>query len=271
MAVQSRSFGLPNPASPTRKRDGSAQFGIATGALGLPLPPPRFAFIGDQPRSKSSYVYDASFYKEVNRLTNERPEVIHRWVDTPPPPKRPYTVAISLVRGQAGAAGVIPPDTAQRFYPFPAVLLKRNDYYPPGSDFYPIPSPLRLEYDPFGGGAFFTTVPRSRSDRYVDFSGMRTPIILLPEQDLPLRHWVDIPIRSRYFDWPKADLSGTKLRQLLDPTSVGEGTSKFWTAAPRYRPAGPTYMVDGGKIINVPTSLIPNGSGGYDIYHYYVG
>lgn len=221
------------------------------------------------PRQKDRYVVDASVYGSVNRLTNEAPEVIHRFFETPPPKKQHYTVAISLVRGQAGAAGVTPPDTGQRFYPFPPIIQRSSGYYPPGSA-YTFPEVLRPEYDPFGGGAFFSTRAPYTTGRTPGFSGnFRGPQILLPEADQPLRHWVDFTRRPSALAYTLGS-NFTSLRQLQDATSVGEGTSKFWPTTPRYRPAGPTYLVDGGKVMATPKTLIPNSTGGYDIYHYYV-
>jgi hypothetical protein len=269
MAVQSRSFGLPNPGKPSRKLEGS-QYVSRTLYAGVPQVAPPLPFVQAQPRRKDRYVEDASRYISVNRLTNEAPEVIHRFFETPPPKKRPYTVAISLVRGQAGAAGVTPPDTGQRFYPFWSRQDKRTaEFYPPASNYMQMPMPLRLEYDPFGGGAFFGTPSRSASERRrYNVDPFIRPQILLPEADLPLRHWVDIGYRPKGRDY-NAPGSSFALRQLQNLVPLPEEISKFWPTAPRYRPAGPTYLVDGGHVRPLPATQNPNSSGGYDIYHYY--
>ena len=269
MAVQSRSFGQPNPAR-HRRQEGNQVFRLNPEALGTP--PPRIApfIIQTQPRTKTVYNPEANTVWESDFLTDVPPEVIRRFIDTPPPRLRPYTVAISLVRGQAGAAGATLPDTSFIFRPLASMVDRRVDYYPPGSFYWQIVE--RGDFDPFGGGAFFNTPPRNKQyDAKADASGfLRAPQIALVEADLPLRHWVDIPIRPGVFNYP-LDNSFIRLRQLLDPTAVGEGTTKVWITGPAWRQSA-GYIVDVSQVRMTATGdITPGTGGGYDIYHYYVG
>jgi hypothetical protein len=269
LAVQSRSFGQPNPAR-HRRQEGNQVFRLNTEALGTP--PPRIApfFTQPQPRTKSHYNSEANTVWQSNLLTSVPVEVIRRFIETPPPRLTPYTVALSLVRGQAGASGATPPDTSFIFRPLPSSIDRRADYYPPGSIYWQIVE--RVGYDPAGGGAFFNTPPRSKYfDARADASGfLRAPQIALVEADLPLRHWVDIPVRPGIFNYP-LDNSSIRLRQLLDPTTVGEGTTKVWITGPAWKQSA-GYIVDVSQVRMTATGdITPGSGGGYDIYHYYVG
>lgn len=185
-------------------------------------------------------------------------------------PYRSRKVVLSLIRGQAGAAGVAPPET-------PPIVSFGTDRRTtkssiPGSTFFPKYLDAYEGYDPDGGGAFFKTVHRNPFTKTRP-NGANILTRPFPEpQDIDevetLRHFTNLTHRFPPATRPLASFAQNIGPLRADANEVSIEARRF-TATPVRRVAFSRPFPDVSRFGLRQITDTPTG-GGYDIYHYYV-